>query len=516
MTVSLTDLTKRYGATTALENVSLTIKSGTVHALLGHNGAGKSTLIKCLGGSIRPSSGTIRLNGSTLAHLSPRSAIDAGISIIYQHLGLIDHLTVAENMFLGTELTSGPFVKSRKQVAIAAKSLARIGSRIDPSTPIAELSSGQRQMVAIAKAIQRDAQLLVLDEPTAALSPVEARALGALVGRLRSEGLAILYVTHLLNEVMALADEVTVLRNGQAVWASDMRTVEKADLVRVISESSDTAPRDTHVIDRSGKPALAVTSIDTRADVDSLGAEKSTSLPIEVYPGEIVGLYGLIGSGRTRLLESLYGARTDSRVQFELNGLGATAQAPRDALAKGIALVPADRHKQGLFLSLPAQENTVTSVMSLLSRTGFRHVARERDVFNDVANLMSLRPHNGSLAADRFSGGNQQKLLISRWVNQASKAQVLLVDDPTQGVDVGARGEIYRVLRQLARLKGMGILFSTNEPEEIMALADRCAVIERGRVSQVIDVSDTNAEILLSTIHPTNTRPTPYSEGQLV
>ncbi|MFD1713342.1 sugar ABC transporter ATP-binding protein [Amnibacterium flavum] len=491
MTVELTGLTKRYGATTALDSVDLTVESGEVHALLGHNGAGKSTLIKCLGGSVRPTSGTIALDGRPLENLTPRSAIDAGISVIYQHLGLIDGLTVSENLFLGNELTAGLFVRSRSQRIVAAESLARIGADIDPDIPVGALSSGGRQMVAIAKAIQRDAKLLILDEPTAALSPVEAAALGRLVLQLRAEGLAILYVTHLLNEVMTLADRVTVLRNGRAVWAAHMAGTAKGDLVRAISDSAGEAPAEASNVDRSGVPALRVPAAADGVD-------------LEVFPGEIVALYGLMGAGRTKLLESVYGSRPSSRREVELSGEAVTLGSPGAALAAQVALVPADRHSQGLFLSLPAQENSVTRAMAMLARLGFRSPTREREVFDEAASLMSLKPHNPALPAERFSGGNQQKILISRWVTSASDARILLVDDPTQGVDVGARTEIYAVLRDLAREKGMAILVSTNEPEEVIALADRCAFMADGAVTGIVDVPGTTAEELLSTIHPSD------------
>ncbi|MFB2583433.1 sugar ABC transporter ATP-binding protein [Herbiconiux liukaitaii] len=495
MTVELRGLTKRYGATTALDSVDLTIASGEVHALLGHNGAGKSTLIKCLGGSERPTSGTISMDGRPLIGLTPRSAIDAGISVIYQHLGLIDRLNVTENLFLGEEHTVGLFIRARDQRTVAAESLRRIGADVDPSAPVVELSSGQRQMVAIAKALQRDAKLLILDEPTAALSPVEAAGLGALVSQLRSEGIAILYVTHLLNEVMALADQVTVLRNGRAVWAAQLADIGKRDLVAAISDHAQDAPAERAVIDRSGVAALRVPAGTPMGGTD-------TGLELAVHPGEIVGLYGLIGSGRTRLLESIYGSRRRSRIAVELAGASVRITEPLDALKHGVALVPGDRHKQGLFETLSAQENTVTRVMGLLAKGVFRSARAERSVFDEAASLMSLKPHNGALPAGRFSGGNQQKLLIARWVNPSSDARVLLVDDPTQGVDVGARAEIYEVLRTLAREKGMAILFSTNEPEEIIALADRVALMEGGTIHRVIDVADTTAEELLDAIHP--------------
>lgn len=492
MAVELRGLTKRYGSTRALDGVDLRIESGQVHALLGHNGAGKSTLIKCLGGSIRPTSGEILLNGRDAATLTPRSAIDSGISIIHQHLGLIDPLTVAENLFLGREMTRGGLIRSGEMRARAAQALARVGADIDPSARVGSLSMGQRQLVAIAKALRQDVSLLVLDEPTAALSPVEAATLGTLVSQLRDEGLAVLYVTHLLDEVMALGDEVTVLRNGRAVWRARVADVSKGEIVAAISDAGTEVAEGRGVVDRSGEPALRI--------AEGFPGETGEGR-IDVFPGEIVALYGLIGSGRTRLLESVFGSRRTRR-PVEVLGRRVEARTPADALRAGIALVPADRARHGLFLTLTARENVVLPAMRALARAGFRSGSGEIRQFVAAAQRMQLRPPSPTLVAGRFSGGNQQKLLVGRWAGGAAELKVLLIDDPTQGVDVGARVEIYRVLRELARQEQMAILFSTNEPEEVTALADRVVLMADGGITASLDIEDTDAEALLHAIHP--------------
>ncbi|MCX6497422.1 MAG: sugar ABC transporter ATP-binding protein [Arthrobacter sp.] len=494
MTVTVNNLTKRYGTTLALDSVDLSMHEGKVHALLGHNGAGKSTLIKCLGGGIRPTAGSITIDDEKYTGLDPHTSIKSGISVIYQHLSLIGSLTVAENLFLGQELTRNGFLSRGEQYEIAKSSLERVGSSVSPNTKTGDLPIGQRQLVEIAKALQRNAKLLILDEPSAALSPLEAGRLGELVFQLKTEGLAILYVTHLLNEVTRLADDTTVLRDGRVVWTSPMTGVSKSDLVEAISgKSADTiAVREHPPLDQALPPLLSVTE---------LAGPELGPVSLDVRPGEILALYGLIGSGRTRLLETMFGARKASSGSVRVDGKHVTINNPNHALKQGIALVPGDRHRQGLFGSLTALDNVTVRDMSTVSRAGVRSIKRGHSLFDETARLMSLKPNNRSLPAAGFSGGNQQKLLIGRWVNPASQVRVLLLDDPTQGVDVGAREEIYAVIRNLARERSIAVVFATNEPEEVLALGHRCFVMERGKIRHELDVALASEEQLLAHIH---------------
>ena len=493
MTLVIENLTKQYGATKALDSVSLEVKAGQVHALLGHNGAGKSTLIKCLGGGVSPTSGKITLDGELITEFSPTKSISSGIAVIYQHLSLIDALSVTDNLFLGQEISKAAGVIDKsKQRQIAVEALARVGSIAKPEDIVGRLSMGQRQLVEIAKALLRDAKLLILDEPSAALSPVESRRLAEVVRTLQKQGLAIIYVTHLLNDVMALADHTTILRNGQVVWSKPMQGLTKNELVSAISDETNHRFVQATQFNRNAEPAYEIENF--------IGCGVGP-ISLKVRPGEVVGLYGLIGAGRSRLLEMMFGRLPHESGIVRIDGKSVTVSNPTQALANNIALVPADRVKQGLFGSLSAHDNATFRFMSTSKKGLFRNLKLEDKMFQEIAQKMSLRPNRPELEASRFSGGNAQKILIGRWVYQDSGVKVLLLDDPTQGVDVAARAEIYRVVRSLVEERNIAVVFASNEPEEILALAHRCVILRDGKFIQDFEITDTDEEKLLGLIH---------------
>ncbi|TPQ17183.1 sugar ABC transporter ATP-binding protein [Streptomyces sporangiiformans] len=527
-------LTKSFGGVRALDGVDLTVPMGQVHALLGHNGAGKSTLIKCLGGAYPPDAGTIEVGGASYTRLSPRESISAGVAIIFQTLSVVDALTVSENIFLGQEWTRYGTVNRRAQEEVAAGLLERVAASCSPRDRVGELSMGQRQLVEIAKALSRSASVLVLDEPTAALSGAESDALAERVEDLRAQGLAIVYVTHLLSEVERLADAVTVLRDGRVTHHSAVSGQSRRELVKAIVGETAGLPGDTAGVtgDRSpGDPAEDIAGKSPTAPAERIAGRSSAEpagerpqergrvsgpprltvdglcgagfgpVSLTVAEGERVGLYGLIGSGRTRLLETLFGRRRASGGTLRVGKRVVAPARPAQALAAGIALVPADRRRQGLFPTLSAQDNALLPAVGSLSRYGVRARGAERRAFDALAGAVGLRPARPKLSAAAFSGGNQQKLVLGRWINDVRGVDVLLLDEPTQGVDVGARQEIYRVVSSLAAERGTGVLFASSDPEEIVALADRCLVVAGGRVVGELSGAELTEQALLSAVH---------------
>lgn len=472
--VSVENLTKRYGPVDVLKGVDLEFRAGEIHAFVGANGAGKSTFLGCLSGAVLPSGGTITVQGQPHKALTPRSAHDLSIGIIYQHFQVIEGLSVADNVFLGTELTRFGIVDSRRQNRETERLIERLGVHIDPATPLERLSVGERQIVEIARALWLEPKLLILDEPTAALSDREIEALHRVVRTLaREENLAIVYVTHLLDEVEAIADKVTILRDGAVVWTREAKTTDTAMIAGAIASASGpvtAVPRPEP--DRSKTPRLAL---------DTYRSSFTGPVDLKLAPGEIVGVYGLLGSGRTDLLESLIGARPCRGGQAVLDGVPIKPSGPGATLDLGIALVASDRNEQSLFGSLSALDNVL---MPHFSRgVGGRSAQRQR--FADIAASLGLHPNNPDLAGARFSGGNAQKLVMGRWLAPGSDIRLLLLDEPTQGVDVGARQEIYRLMREFAGAGG-SVLVASSDPAEIVAVSDRVLVLANGSVVDVL------------------------------
>ena len=475
--VQLVQLCKSYGSVDVLRNVSLELHPGEVHAILGANGAGKSTLLGCLSGAVLPTSGTIVIDGKAYKGFAPREALDAGISIIYQHFQLATTLSVSDNVFLGDERrTRFGFLSRKAQERVTSEVLESIGLHLDPAVLVEDLSVGEQQGIEIARSVRRQPRLLILDEPTAALGKHEVAALLALVRRLAHElKVAVIFVTHLLGEVMEVADRVSVLREGRVLWTRPRENVTVAELVSAISPDAlaiDAGPR-------TAGPGVVATF--ERFETTYCGP-----FDFSIGDGEIVGVYGMLGSGRTNLLETIAGARRPWQGELRLGDGPLAYGSPAEAMIAGVALVASDRLAQSMFPTLSARENLMMPHYAS-KRRWWRDPRKEMSVFGRMANEVKLHPANPDAEGYSFSGGNAQKLVLARWLSDLRDIRLLLLDEPTQGVDVGSRAQIYNLLRTFTeRTSGRGVLFATSDPEEAISLADRIIILVNGRIEHVV------------------------------
>jgi ABC-type sugar transport system ATPase subunit len=494
MTVAIRGLSKAFGGAAALSGVDFDVNAGEVHALLGPNGAGKSTLIRCLSGAVAPDAGEIAIGDRVFAALTPKLAIEAGVAVIYQNMSLIPSLSVSENIFLGDELTSWGLVRRSEQRArVTALLHTLLGSaEIDPDAQVGSLPMATRQLVEVAKALNRaQVQLLILDEPTAALTETEAQVIFDRLRTLRSQGLHIIYITHRLAEVFEIADRVTVLRDGKVVLAG--QPVSNLDPAAVV-----TAIAGARVIHPERADVGAVAPVLT---VEGLTGTRFGPIDLQVGAGEVVGLFGALGSGRTELLETIFGSRRPTGGRVLVNGRVVDPRKPAGAIAEGIALVPADRLRQALFGELDAIDNILLPSYARLAFLGFRRWRSERQLFANAARETSFPPALSRRRGRQLSGGTQQKVIVGRWLKSARPVSVFMMDEPTQGVDIGTRGELYRIILETARRDGRAVLFVSSDHEEVVALADRALVMKEGRVVAEFQRSNLTEDDLIHAAH---------------
>jgi rhamnose transport system ATP-binding protein len=474
-------VTKAFGRTVALRGVDIAFRAGEVHAVVGENGAGKSTLLGIIAGFVRPDPPSeLRLDGVALdlATHAPRSAHDLGIAIVPQELAAIEPMTVAENLFLGRELRRGPFLRRGEMARRSADVLARLGTTIPPDTPIERLSIAQIQLVEIAKALTRDSRFLALDEPSAVLAGDELDRLFEVIAQLASAGVAIAYVSHRLDEIFAHCDRYTVLKDGAVVASGRVADVTRASLVRMMvgREVSDSFPERGSA---TGDVRLRVSWLTVRGKLERVS--------LEVRAGEIVGIAGLMGSGRTTLAQAIFGAVPVTAGRIEVDGRAGPFPSPVAALRAGIAYLPEDRRRDGLATSKPVAANLSLLALRALAR-GPAHVISTRAerelVARQVERLAIKTTPDGSDITGRLSGGNQQKVVLGKWLEAAPR--VLMLDEPTRGIDVGTKEEIYRLLRGLAD-DGLAIVVISSELIEVLGLSDRILVMADGRIAGELD-----------------------------
>ncbi len=485
-------ISKLFPGVRALDCVDLEVRAGEVVALVGENGAGKSTLMKILAGAHDKDEGRILLQGREVQIESPRRAQQLGISIIYQEFNLTRNQTVAANIFLAREPRLRGlagwlgFVDRARMASEAARVLERIRAKIPPDTKVGELSVAQQQMVEIAKAISVEAKILIMDEPTAALGESETEVLFETVRALKLQGIAIIFITHRLEEMFRIADRVVVLRDGQRVGALPIAEATPERIVQMmVGRSLQEIFRKESVA--IGMPVLEVRGLTRRGAVEDVS--------FTLHSGEILGFAGLVGAGRTETARLLFGADSRDRGEVILQGKPLSVSSPVEAVKAGLGLVPEDRGLQGLVLKLPVQENIVLATLPRHSAGGWMDRSAVARTAQDFVERLSIKTPHLRQKAMLLSGGNQQKVVLAKWL--ASKPKVLILDEPTRGIDVGAKAEVHALMSDLAR-SGIGIIMISSELPEIMAMSDRIVVMHEGRVAAILSRSEATPELVMA------------------
>lgn len=480
------NVSKHFPGVQALRDVSMRVLPGEVLALIGENGAGKSTLMKILSGVQSPDSGELYLDGKPVRFSGVRDAMDAGIALIHQELNLAGNLDIAANIFLGREPQRFGFFDRKKMEADSAVYLQRVGLDLPPSTLVEKLPIGRQQLVEIAKALSAKARVLIMDEPTSSLSQGETETLFKVVKELRASGVSIIYISHRLGEVRELADRVEVLRDGQNAGALERAAITHDAMVRLMVGRDVVVERRPQA-ERKGEPVLRVKGLVTQA-------HPAHAATFDLYPGEILGFAGLVGAGRTELMQTIFGVHPALGGAMEVGGKPYAPRQPQDAIRAGIALAPEDRKQQGLLLQMGIRENVSLPTLHRDQRKGFINRAAEALLAKEAIAQFNIATPTCEQIVHTLSGGNQQKVVLGKWL--ATKPRVLLLDEPTRGIDIGAKQEIYTLMRKLAA-EGLAILFVSSEMEEIITLPDRVLVMREGAITGELQQSELSEEAVM-------------------
>ncbi|HEX3786534.1 MAG TPA: sugar ABC transporter ATP-binding protein [Pseudonocardiaceae bacterium] len=486
----ITGVSKSFAGVHALRDVSLLARGGEVLALMGENGAGKSTLLKVLSGAHRPDSGTLAVDGDPVEFHSPRDAQRLGVRVIYQEPEIIPHITVAENIYVGSLPRHGRVFDRKALHRRVRADLDRYGfaEALDPTLLGSQLSPAQRQLVEILRALVTDVRVIAFDEPTSSLSDAEVDNLFLLIGRLRAEGIAVIYVSHRMKEIFQVADRVTVLRDGAVVGTRDTADTDQAALVRMMvgRDLSDMFVRDGRGSGSAGPVMLEVTGL-TNDDV--------TDISLSVRSGEVLGLSGLVGAGRSELAHAIMGSTTVRSGRISVGGRPVRIRSPRDAIRAGIGFAPEERKAQALLLHRSVRDNISLAVLDRLTVGRFVRRGEERRIADRFVRQLNVRTQSIEALVSTLSGGNQQKVVLARWL--ARKPRVLILDEPTRGVDVGAKAEIYSVINALAA-DGVAVIVISSELPEILGLADRVLVMAGGRITGELSHDEATEERVLA------------------
>ena len=502
--LQFTDVRKSFGAVRALRGVSFAVREGEAHGLVGENGAGKSTLLKILAGIVQPDGGSVQWRGERLHLGSPRDALERGIGMVYQEMLCFENLTVAGNIFAGREIVRAGRLRHQEMRERTRALLDELHLPISPDAPAASLSAAYRQLLQVARALAFDCQILVLDEPTTALTDAETDHLFAVLERLKARGSTLLYVSHRLPEVFRLCDRITVLRDGSYVNTFERAAVKTNDVVRAMV-GRDLPPRAAMVAREYAEgrpPALSV---------DGLGRRPHfRNVSLRVNAGEIVGLFGLVGSGRSELLETIFGLYRREAGTIRIDGEAIDPSSPAAAARAGIALVPEERQRQGLLFNLTVRHNLVLPERTVKGDV-FVHTASERRDAQALVEAWRIKTAGVEVPPDALSGGNQQKVVVAKWL--ATSPRVLLLDEPTKGVDVGAKFEIHEIIRREAS-RGAACLVASSDLPEVLALADRIVVMREGNIQgQLAGPEATEEAVMHLATHESAPVPPPSMRG---
>jgi ribose transport system ATP-binding protein len=484
--VELENVSKGFPGVKALDNVTFKLKSGEVLALLGENGAGKSTLMKILSGVYTKDSGTIKVFGKVIDEMDPVKAQELGIAIIHQELNMCEHLTVAQNIFLGRELTSKGILSDKEMNYEAAKIIKRLNIDIQPETIVGSLSVSKQQMVEIAKALSTNAKILIMDEPTSALTSNEIDELFTIIKKLRDEGHGIVYISHRLEELESIVDRVMILRDGQYITSMDYKDTTLKEIISMMvgREITEKYPR----IERNvGKKIMEVKNLNAGNHVRDIN--------FDLYEGEIVGIAGLMGAGRTETTRALFGADPKESGDVFIDGAQIKIDKPLDSIKAGVVLVPEDRKKDGLCTKLSIKENIALPNLDFISsKLGVVNRKKENNMAEKTVKDLHIRLSDFESNAESLSGGNQQKVVVGKWL--ARNSRVVIFDEPTRGIDVAAKVEIYNLMNEL-KDKGIGVLFVSSEMQEILGISDRILVMADGRITKELKIEEATQDIIL-------------------
>ena len=486
--LQLQHIRKEYPGVVALKDVTLELKPGEILALIGENGAGKSTLIKCCSGAVIPTSGKIIVNGKEFTSMTPQLAAENGIAIIYQEFNNVQELSAAENLFLGRPIKKGIVIDKAAMEREAAKAFEQLHIKIDPKALMKNLTVGYQQMVEIAKAIQQNAKILIMDEPSAPLTSAEVESMFEVVERLRKEGVSIIYISHRLEEIYRLSDRIVVLRDGEYIKTLITKESHVQELIKLMvgRELTQTYPPRGDCIDEN----------EVILELKDVTGNGDKNISLKVHKGEILGLGGLVGAGRTELAQMIFGAVKKQSGEIYFKGKEINPKSPREAIDIGIALVPEDRKRHGALLGVSIKNNINMPIYQRNSTLSVINSKVERETAEKYEKSMAIKTPSLQQLVKNLSGGNQQKVILAKWL--AADAELIIVDEPTRGIDVGAKYEIYKLMNELVEKEGKAIIMISSEMEELMGMSDRIVVLSEGNMTGSLEKSEFSQETIMA------------------